>query len=57
MTGNDVFAVIPTGFGKRLCYYCLPGAFDVLLGCPGFSIVAFVSPLTANIKDKVSNSN
>ena len=32
-SGNDVFAVLPTGYGKSLCYTCLPKAFDTLLSC------------------------
>ena len=30
LNGNDVFAILPTGFGKSLCFACLPGAFNHL---------------------------
>ena len=50
--GNDVFAVLPTGYGKSLCYICLPKAMDVLHSTVG-SIVVVVTPLIAIINDQV----
>ena len=53
--GRDVFAILPTGFGKSLC---LPVAFD---NCQkkerGYSIVVVVSPLVAIMKDQVRSGN
>ena len=44
--GNDVFGVLSTGYGKSLCYACLPLLFDNLLHKPaGCSIVLVISPL------------
>ena len=42
--GKDAFAVLPTGFGKGLCYACLPRVFDCLYSSRG-SIAANISPL------------
>jgi len=58
--GRDVFAVLPTGYGKSLCYCCLPLAFDKLSAetetsqPSSGSIVVVVTPLTAIMKDQVS---
>ena len=52
LSGNDVFAVLPTGYGKSLCYSCLPKAWDCLLQTEG-CIVIVVTPLLAIIKDQV----
>ena len=40
--GHDVFVALPTGFGKSLCYCCLPYVFDKLRG---FTNAMVVSPL------------
>lgn len=53
VNGRDVFAVLPTGFGKSLCYACLPLVFDEILVPPQPSIVCVISPLTAIIEDQV----
>ena len=55
LQGRDVFAILPTGFGKSLCYACLPSAFDSLLNKEsGHSIVIVVTPLLAILKDQVT---
>ena len=53
LTFLSVFAVLPTGYGKSLCYTCLPIAFDNILKTKG-SIAVVVTPLTAIINDQVS---
>ena len=53
---SDVFAVLPTGFGKSLCYACLPQTFDKLELLDKPSIVIVVTPLIAIMKDQVSIS-
>jgi len=53
LNGHDVFAILPTGFGKNLCYGCLPLVFDEIIRPPQPSIVCIVSPLTAIIEDHV----
>ena len=50
--GNDLFAVLPTGFGKSLCYACLPAIFDHLRQTSG-SLAVVVTPLIAIMKDQV----
>ena len=51
---RDVFAILPTGFGKSLCYACLPAAFDAINKKErGHSIAMIVTPLLAIMKDQV----
>ena len=50
-----MFAILPTGFGKSLCYQALPLIFDCMSGEGSRlkSIVIVVSPLIAIIRDQV----
>ena len=53
--GEDVFAVLPTGYGKSLCYALLPLSFDMLSDSPTRpSIVVVLTPLLAIMKDQAS---
>ena len=54
VSGRDAFTVLPTGFGKSLCYTYPPTVFDLVLPVEGTSIVLAVAPLTAIMKDQVS---
>lgn len=51
--GHDVFGILPTGYGKSLCYGCLPWTFDSICKSPEPCIVCVVTPLTAIIEDQV----
>ena len=52
---RDVLTVLPTGFGKSLCYQALPGIFEFMQSkCKQKdSIVIVVSPLNALIRDQL----
>ena len=54
LRGRDVFGILPTGFGKTLCFSCLPSVYDKLYQTKEPSIVLVVSPLTAIMKDQAS---
>ena len=54
VSGRDVFAVLPTGFGKSLCYACPPTVFGLVLPVEGTSIVFAVASLAAIMKDQVN---
>ena len=48
----DVLALLPTSYGKSLCFSCLPYAFEELEESSE-NVVVVVSPLTAIMKDQV----
>ena len=50
-----MFVALPTGYGKSLCYYCLPYVFDSVRKVENKSIVLVISPLVALMKDPVNH--
>ena len=52
--GNGVFACLPTGYGKSLCYFSLPITFDLLhQHSSPWSAVIVISLLQTLMKDHV----
>ena len=45
--GCDVFGILPTGYGKTLCYQCLPLIFDKLKWGSTSSSIVVVLPSVA----------
>ena len=52
--GNDVFVCLPTGFGKSLCFECLPFMFDMKTTGSIRSVVVVVSPLVDQVSSLIS---
>ena len=46
VNGRDCFVILPTGYGKTICYVLLPYVYDHLRGKTRSSIVICVSPFT-----------
>ena len=53
--GNDVFACLPTGFGKTLCYILIPRLFDALHNVDDCSLMLVISPLIALSFERASS--
>ena len=58
VNGRDVFAVLPTGYGKTLCYACLPLIFDELASRTTPSIIhPSKVHLTPSVRNNARDSN
>ena len=54
VSGEDEFVCLPTGYGKSLCFQCLPYVFDVLNDHTSpYSQIVVVSPHTSVMKDQI----
>ena len=57
--GKDVFVWLPTGYGKSVCYECLPFLYDMKLDRhlseQERSVVLVISPLVSLMVDQVSS--
>ena len=57
--GKDTFVWLPTGFGKSLCFECLPFVFDHALGRSHSSgersVVLVISPLLSLMIEQVTS--
>ena len=56
--GRDAFILLPTGYGKSLCYQCLPFLLDWRRSAGGkvscsHSVVLVISPLLSLMSDQV----
>ena len=56
LRGRDVFGILPTGYGKTLCFACLPFIFEQILEGEA-AIVLIVTPLVAIMKNQVRWDN
>ena len=54
VSGKDVFVSVPTGYGKTVCYACLPLVFDTIHGHQlPYSVIIVISPLKALMREQV----
>ena len=44
LSGKIVFVALPMGYGKSLCYACLPYAFDNMRGKEGSIVITCITP-------------